>query len=405
MANKQSKNIPSKEKLLAFIRGELSEIERADISKAIEENPFLADAVEGLRISNKREQNIYEIEQKIREKYQNKSGAKIISFQSKAIIVTAASVLLLLSFGIYQKLLKLDEARVVSEQTYKKKNATKEVLKENEITTNSKTDAIEKTDEKSAPKNSNNNTITEQTHIISNNKNMYSEGSKNNGRFESISDEENKAEPENILSSNSSVYEDKNFDDGSQKFSEAIGSSDNKLPAAAPATAINSITTREKREENSKSKYKTQRLEETSIPVAQSENTQDKEKTKKSLAREVADQHISFNHAISLHNRKNFNEAFFIMDSLAQKNPQNIEYRYYAGVFAYDNKLYEKAINYLYEIAGNKNNKYYDAAKWYLALSYKSLGKTEKAKQILNEIASTNNNYKSMANDTLATMQ
>ncbi|MFN4233698.1 MAG: tetratricopeptide repeat protein [Bacteroidia bacterium] len=405
MVNKPKNNIPSKEKLLAFIRGELSAKERMDIAKAIEENPFLADAVEGLRISEKREQNIYELEQKIRVKYQTKGGAKVISFQSKAILAAAASVLLLLSFGIYQKMLKLDEARVVSEQTYNNKNVSKEILKENETTTNSKTDAIEETKEKSAPKNSNNNTITEQTNIISNHKNIYNEGYKNNGRFESISDEENKVEQDNILSSNLSVYEYKNFDDGNQKHSEAIGSSDKKQPAAAPATAINTTTTREIREESSKANYKTYSLEETSIPVAQAENAQEKEKTKKSLTREVADQNIPFNQAIALHNRKNFEAAFSIMDSLAQKNPKNIEYQYYAGAFAYDNKSYNKAISYLEPISKDNKNNYQEASKWFLALSYKAIGKNEKAKSLLKDIASKNNNYQQMAADTLKTLE
>lgn len=407
MVNKPQHNIPSKEKLLAFVRGELSAKERLDIAKAMEENPFLADVVEGLRLSENREKNIVELEQKIRVKYQNKGGAKVISFQSKAILTAAASVLLLLSFGIYQKMLKLDETRVVSEQTFKNEQAPQTILKANEGAENSENLIEEESEEKIQ-------TVTLNTAIAeqqkqSESKNLGEKSVSNKqatDKLESLVDETKAPQP--ITATTGAVMSDGDKDYNSKKdISGKAYVSDNVMQNAAPAYTSGRQTTHDipKREEGQKKKNSVYRAEEQPAAASQEEIIQEKESSKKSLTREVADQNIPFNQAIALHNRKNFEAAFSIMDSLAQKNPKNIEYQYYAGTFAYDNKLYHKAISYLEPISKDNKNNYQEASKWFLALSYKAIGKNEKAKSLLKDIASKNNNYQQMAADTLKTME
>lgn len=371
----------SKEKLLAFVRGELSAKERMEIAKAIEENPVLEDVIEGLRLSENREKNIHVLEQKIREKYRNKGGAKIISLQSKAILTAAASVLILISFGIYNKMLKLDDARVVSEQTYKNEKAPEAIIKATEDNTKSE-EAIEEENDNSQRTIAPNFSIAEkqQEFALKNTQEKTVFIKEDANRLESLSDE-NKA-PQEVVTNTSVAFEDgdKDYDSksdvsGKTSVNEILSIANAPASSAATTTAIRDIP---KRKESAK---------------------------KKTLDRTVPDQNDPFNQAISLHNRKNYQAAFLKMDSLAQNQLKNDEYQYYAGAFAYDNKLYDKAIYYLEPLSKNIRSKFQESAKWYLALSYKANGEREKAKKLLKEIAAKNNGYQQMAADSLKAME
>ncbi len=407
MVNNPKHINPSKEKLLAFVRGELSAKERMDIAKAIEENPVLEDVVEGLRLSENREKNIYELEQKIRKQYRNKGGAKIISFQSKAILAAAASVLLLISFGIYNKMLKLDETRVVSEQTYKNTDAPQAILKATEGSTSS-----EETDEEESEQVLQtimpNFTRTEQQQTELKNlqeKTLFNKAATD--QTESLMDE-TKTLQQTVVNTGA-VFSDADKDynaklevSGKTNMSDNVASE--KSPASVVATTTSVTRDAPKREESEKKKTERYRSAEQAPAAVAEEIIQEKESTKKSLARPVPDANEPFNQAIALHNRKNFDAAFLKMDSLAQKHPKNEEYQYYAGAFAYDNNSYLKAINYLEPLSKNTKSKFQEPAKWYLALSYKASGKREKAKKLLTEIAAKNNGYQQMAADSLKTM-
>lgn len=408
MVNKSQHTIPSKEKLLAFVRGELSAKERMDISKAIEEDPVLADAVEGLRLSLNREKNILELEQAVRKKYQNSRRGKIISFQSKAILAAAASVLILISFGIYNKMLKLDEGRVVSEQTFKNTKAPTEIIKATEGSANSE----EAAEAESAPTPQTiapNFTLTEQQKFEQKNKQeKATEKSEIVNTLESPMEE---TKTQQAISSNSdAMLADGDKDYNAKKVASGRASiNDNKAMANAPEPAavsstiiIKDVPKKEGIDKNNTGRY---RYAEQAPAVALEETIQEKESPKKSLAREVPDANNPFNQAIALHNRRNFEAAFFKMDSLAQMDSKNDEYQYYAGVFAYDNTSYSKAVSYLEPLSKNSKSKFQESAKWYLALSYKALGKTEKAKLLLKEIASKNNGYQQLAADSLKAME
>jgi hypothetical protein len=405
MVNKSQHTIPSKEKLLAFVRGELSAKERMDIAKAIEENPILADAVEGLRLSLNREKNILELEQAVRKKFQNSNRGKIISFQSKAILAAAASVLILISIGIYNKMLKLDEGRVVSEQTFKNTKAPTEIIKATEGSANSE-EAAEAESAPAAQTIAPNFNFTEQQK--SEQKNKQEKATEKTEIAKKLESPMEETKAQQAISTNSAAMladGDKDYN-AKKDASGRAAVNDNTAMANAPAPASSTITRDiPKREESDKKKTERYRSAEQAPAAAFDETIQEKESTKKSLAREVPDPNSPFNQAIALHNRRNFEAAFFKMDSLVQKNSKNDEYQYYAGVFAYDNKLYEKAINYLEPLSKNTKSKFQESAKWYLALSYKALGKTDKAKLLLKEFAAKNNGYQQLAADSLKAME
>lgn len=403
MANKSQHTIPSKEKLLAFVRDELSAKERMDIAKAIEENPVLEDAVEGLRLSTNREKNITELEKAVRNKYQNSSRGKIISFQSKAILAAAASVLILISFGIYNKMLKLDEERIVSEQTFKNTKAPTEIIKATEGIVNSEEAAEEEASPMPQTIAPNFSLSDEQKSEQKINQEKASE--KITNKLE-LPVEETKTQ--HAISANSGAV----LADGDKELN-VIRNTDSRAvvndniekdnaPASASAALTHDIP---KREESKKKKTEHYRSTEQAPASVSEETTPEMESAKKSLAREVADANNPFNQAIALHNRRNFEAAFFKMDSLAQKNSKNDEYQYYAGVFAYDNTSFTEAVSYLEPLSKNSKSKFQESAKWYLALSYKALGQTDKAKLLLKEIAAKNNGYQKLAADSLKAME
>lgn len=408
MVNNPKHINPSKEKLLAFVRGELSAKERMDIAKAIEKNPVLEDVVEGLRLSENREKSIHVLEQKIREKYRNKGGAKIISFQSKAILTAAASVLILISFGIYNKMLKLDEARVISEQTFKNQNAPQAILKATEGNTNSE-EAIEEENEQSPQTIAPNFSIAEkqQEFALKNTQEKTVFIKEDADKLESLLDE-TKAPQQAASNTGVAVADgDKDYDskrDVSGKTSVSDNFSIANAPASSTATTTSTIDI-PKREKSAKKKTESYRSAEQAPVAVAEEKLQEKESTTKTLDRTVPDQNDPFNQAISFHNRKNYQAAFLKMDSLAQNQPKNDEYQYYAGAFAYDNKLYDKAINYLEPLSKNTRSKFQESAKWYLALSCKANGEHEKAKKLLKEIAAKNNGYQQLAADSLKAME
>ncbi len=405
MVNKSQHTMPTKEKLLAFIRGGLPAKERMDFAKAIEEDPVLADAVDGLRLSLNRDKNIRDIEHAVRRKYQNSSNRKIIPFQSKVILAAAASVLILISFGIYNKMLKLDEGRVVSEQTFKNTKVPTDIIKATENSANSE----EAAEAKSAPAPQ---TIFPNYTLRDQQKSEQKSILENIIEKTEIANKHDLPMKETTLQKQASTNSGMVLADGNKEYdltknaSGRFNAIDNLEMSHTPASASSTITHDiPKREESNKKKTEGYFSAEQFPAAVLDETKQEKESANKSLAKAVFDANNPFNQAIALHNRKNFEAAFLKMDSLAQTNYNNDEYQYYAGVFAFDNSSYTKAINYLEPLSKNNNSKFQESAKWYLALSYKANGKNEKAKALLKEIAAKNNGYQQLAADSLKALE
>jgi hypothetical protein len=412
MVNKPKNNIPDQKTLLAYLRGELSAKQQENIARSIEENPLLKDVVNGLRLSKNRDKNIEELEQKIRNKYKHNEGAKIISFQSKAILIAAASVLLLISFGIYNKMLKLDQERVVTEQTYKNEKTPNTELKSAEafITTEEETaDEKDNQEAKTALETSKEipsrlsgmATAKSETQIFPE-KNIQKNS--DNALSESLADEA--PVKENMTNTGSINFAEDKDAASKSKESKNTYTSDKSDISGVSTTVTSTVSTRDypKREENEKKKTAQYRAAE-QAPAATAEIVQEKVSAKKSLARPTADLNDPLNQAVELHNRNNYEGAFIKMDSLAQKHPNNDEYQYYAGVFAYDYKAYSKAQSYLEPLSKNTKSKFHESAEWYLALSYKASGKKNKAKTLLREIAIKNNAYQKQAADSLKALE
>jgi tetratricopeptide (TPR) repeat protein len=414
MADKSAHTIPSKEKLLAFVQGGLSAKERMDIAKAMEENPMLADVVEGLRLSQNAGKNIRGLENKVREKYTNRKGGKIITFQSKAVLAAAASVLLLISVGIYNKMMKLDEERVVSEQLFKNTEAPQAVIKSAEGAASTELEQAEE------------NLISEEEiqqnaqSVLKLKTEDFEIADKKDASVDSDGEvyPQEKVEMAKVadeLKQETTLAEEKRW--VSEKKEVASGTTttggvvyDADKVASIPAFATTTVSTKESPYRKEKEKTKSERANSQTrdavqqAPVTAVAEEQENDNTKKTLARPAQDMSDPFNQAIALHKRKNNKEAVALLDSLSKSKPENIEYKYHAGVFSYEDKAYTKAIDYLAPLLSDSKNKYFDAAQWYTVLSHKALGNTDKAKKLLSEIAAKNNGYQQMAADTLKTM-
>ncbi|MFN7013172.1 MAG: hypothetical protein ACK4ON_02765, partial [Bacteroidia bacterium] len=288
MVNKSQHTIPSKEKLLDFVRGELSAKERIDIEKAIEEDPVWADVDEGLRLSLNREKNILELEQALRKKYQNSSKGRIISFQSKAILAVAASVLILISFGIYNKMLKLDEGSVVSEQTFKNTKAPTKIIKTTKGSVNSQNSAEAEsahTPETITP----NFNLTDQQK--SKQKNIQEKAAEKTEIANKLDLPTGQTKEEQELSTNSgAVLADKDkYFNAKRDASAGNAVNDNTTmgnsptPASASSTIIKDIPKKEGINKNNTGRYRS--AEQDSAVIY--EMTEEKESAQKSLAREA----------------------------------------------------------------------------------------------------------------------
>lgn len=119
-----------KELILKYIDGSCSEDQKRKIELAIEQDPFLADAVEGLKLSgaNIAQKNIAEIDDKVNEKTGLPKAGRVFTLNPKKLLVAASVVGLLVSsvliaqtvFKYYQenKLAKNEtDTKIVEEKT------------------------------------------------------------------------------------------------------------------------------------------------------------------------------------------------------------------------------------------------------------------------------------------------
>ncbi len=97
--------------------------------------------------------------------------------------------------------------------------------------------------------------------------------------------------------------------------------------------------------------------------------------------------------ALALFKQNKFIESIIIWKSLHQKYPENTLYTYNIASIYYKLDQFKKAIQFFQEVI-DKNGNLSDAAKYYIALSYHQVGKSEQGNEVLQELVQNPNTNK-----------
>jgi tetratricopeptide (TPR) repeat protein len=108
--------------------------------------------------------------------------------------------------------------------------------------------------------------------------------------------------------------------------------------------------------------------------------------------------------AMVLYDGKKYNEAISIFEEILNKDSSRIGLRLYSGISHMEIKEYEEANKNFNKIINHKANAFIESAQWYLGLCYLMTDKSEKAKDVFNEISKSKSYYKTDAKKILKKM-
>jgi tetratricopeptide (TPR) repeat protein len=109
--------------------------------------------------------------------------------------------------------------------------------------------------------------------------------------------------------------------------------------------------------------------------------------------------------SLSYFKNSQYREAIDNFKLLLTKYPDDLNGLFYSGVAYYHLHLYSDAISNFEKVLSHKNTIFNEEALWYSALSWIDIGKTQKAKNMLNEIVNNNGFYSQKAEAKLQILQ
>ena len=104
---------------------------------------------------------------------------------------------------------------------------------------------------------------------------------------------------------------------------------------------------------------------------------------------------------IKQYEAKNYSDAISLFNAALSNDRSNTEALFYNGVSHLSNNENKDAIHLLESVVNNSPNKFSDAAKWYLSLAYLKERKIVRAKNILEDLSGSKNEYQSKAKKAL----
>ena len=104
---------------------------------------------------------------------------------------------------------------------------------------------------------------------------------------------------------------------------------------------------------------------------------------------------------IKQYEAKNYSDAISLFNTALENDKTNTEALFYNGVSHLSNNENKDAIHLLESVVNNSPNKFSDAAKWYLSLAYLKERKIVRAKNILEDLSGTKNEYQGKAKKAL----
>jgi tetratricopeptide (TPR) repeat protein len=101
--------------------------------------------------------------------------------------------------------------------------------------------------------------------------------------------------------------------------------------------------------------------------------------------------------AIQLYDKKQYSDAISHFNKILKTDTKNTAAYFFIGISYMEVNSYEKAIESLNIVIAQKDTAFLEHAEWYLALCYLKTNKVNLAKNILNQIAVSDNYYHSQA--------
>lgn len=343
--------ILTNEAMVAFLEGRLSPVQNAEIEKIMAEDPFAAEALEGIKAQNISISTVNATLSHINQKIKDKSGVKkkqnpALKFQWINYAFAASVIGILLAVGIWF---------VTYLSTADKQMAKNETTLQNDNTIATTATAVEsETADTSAP------IVTEAAEPVA----AAPIATQPNS---TLTTDDISTTPNNIGTAakptiaNSETY----------KFKTAEVSPNASIEGAAAApTAFKKIEDR--------------KVAEVAATTADA-----------SLAKEKSIVHNSLQNATAAYNRGDYKNAQTYYAEAIKENPANVDAIFYGGVSSYingDMRNAEQNFDILL-----KKKAYKDGANWYKANILIKKGENGKAKEILRELTNTNGYYKERA--------
>lgn len=100
-----------------------------------------------------------------------------------------------------------------------------------------------------------------------------------------------------------------------------------------------------------------------------------------------------------------YKEALADFDIVLEHYPDDLNALFYGGLCCYNHNLNNRAVEYFDMIIGSNYTIFLQESAWYKALALINSGETEKAEEILHEIAASEGFYSQRAGDSLKTMK
>lgn len=105
--------------------------------------------------------------------------------------------------------------------------------------------------------------------------------------------------------------------------------------------------------------------------------------------------------ALMKYEKKDYNEAIFLLNKVLEVDNNNVASLFYLGVSYVETDRFADAFNAFNKIVDHGDNLFVDQAKWYLGLTYLKSNEKDKAKVQFAEIADSQSFYKDKAKELL----
>lgn len=103
--------------------------------------------------------------------------------------------------------------------------------------------------------------------------------------------------------------------------------------------------------------------------------------------------------AIQLYDKKQYQDAISQFNEIIKKDNKNSAAHFFIGVSYMETKEFDKAIKSLNIVLAQKDTAFLEHAEWYLALCYLKTNQIQQAKNIIDQIKSSDSYYRGFATD------
>jgi tetratricopeptide (TPR) repeat protein len=101
--------------------------------------------------------------------------------------------------------------------------------------------------------------------------------------------------------------------------------------------------------------------------------------------------------ALELYEEKDYDQALVLFEEILENRSNNMAINLYSGISYMEEEEYHKATTSFNHIISDNDNLFIEQAQWYLSMCYIKTEKSEKAKEILNQIIEQESYYKEQA--------